>query len=92
MLKFAIPTRKGNLFKHFGQSREFTILHVDEDQKKIISTKLITNENDEYGFPHWLFEQEIDIIIAGNIGEQALENLRKKNITVIAGAGRKPPA
>jgi predicted Fe-Mo cluster-binding NifX family protein len=87
----AVPSRKGLLFRHFGQSREFTILQVDELQKKIISTEIVVNEKHEHGFPHWLFEHKVDIIIAGNIGEYSIDNLKEQNIAVVAGAKQLPP-
>jgi len=90
-MKIAIPTSKGYLFKHFGQSPEFTVFEVDEKSKEIQSSEIAVKESHVHGFPHWLLERNIDLIIAGGIGQGAIENLNRLGVGVVVGAPQKKP-
>ena len=49
----------------------------------------MADENHEHGFPHWLFQHDIQLVIVGNIGDGALNKLKSINVDVIAGAKSK---
>ncbi|MBN2686267.1 MAG: hypothetical protein JXR40_13385, partial [Pontiellaceae bacterium] len=57
-MKIAIPTANGKLCMHFGHCEVFTLLEVDPENKKVISTKELDPPPHEPGvLPHWLAGQ-----------------------------------
>lgn len=86
-MKIAIPTARGTLAPHFGHCESFTIMEVDEGNKKIIKTQSITAPPHQPGLlPSWLAEQGVDVVIAGGMGERAKQFFNQYGIQVLVGA------
>ncbi|MFH2036160.1 MAG: NifB/NifX family molybdenum-iron cluster-binding protein [Candidatus Zixiibacteriota bacterium] len=85
----AIPSKNNKIFPQFGRAKEFTVIEVDTEKKSIIKTELLTNDKHDHGFPHWLFENNIDTLIISKIGEHALGKLNEIKIGYITGAPAK---
>lgn len=84
-MKFAIPTAEGKLTTHFGHSQEFAVLHVEEN--RITKKEVLTPPPHEPGvLPRWLHDLGTDVIIAGGMGQRAIELFSQNNIRVITGA------
>jgi len=84
-MKFAIPTAEGKLTAHFGHSQEFVLLHVEEN--RITKKEVLTPPPHEPGvLPRWLHELGTDVIIAGGMGQRAVDLFSQNNIRVITGA------
>ncbi len=89
-MKFAIPTAEGKLTAHFGHSQEFVLLHVEDN--KISKKEVLTPPPHEPGvLPRWLHEMGADVIIAGGMGQRAVELFTQNSIKVITGAPCLPP-
>ena len=90
MKKFAIPVENGQLCSHFGHCQQFAIIQVDNN--KALQPDYLTPPPHEPGLlPKWLGQQGVTNIIAGGIGQQAINLFNKQNITVTVGAQAKLP-
>lgn len=90
-MKIAIPTADGKLCMHFGHCQQFEILTVDPDKKTIASCDAMTPPPHEPGvLPAWLGEQNVNLIIAGGMGQRAQQLFTQQNIDVIIGAPAEP--
>jgi len=87
---FAIPLENGLLCSHFGHCQQFAI--IDVENNIIGSERLITPPPHEPGLlPGWLAEMGVTNIIAGGMGQKALDLFEKQNINVRYGALSKTP-
>jgi len=86
----AIPLENGTLCSHFGHCQQFAIINVENNE--IIGESLITPPPHEPGLlPGWLAERGITDIIAGGIGQKAVDLFMAKNIKVNIGVQPKSP-
>lgn len=91
-MKIAIPVRGNALCNHFGHCDQFYVCDADEINKKITSSQLITPPPHEPGLlPRWLGEKQVDVIIAGGIGQSAQRLFVQRNIKVFVGAPQLAP-
>jgi predicted Fe-Mo cluster-binding NifX family protein len=87
---FAIPLESGRLCSHFGHCQQFAI--VDVDNNAIVGENLITPPPHEPGlFPAWLAGLGVTEVIAGGMGQRALDLFAAQNIKVNIGAQPKSP-
>ncbi|HOC56891.1 MAG TPA: NifB/NifX family molybdenum-iron cluster-binding protein [Verrucomicrobiota bacterium] len=85
-MKIAIPVENGRLNSHFGGSRHFALIEVDQSTKAILRTEILPAPEHQPGaFPRWLREQNVQVVIAGGIGQRALAILAQNGIQVRAG-------
>ena len=84
-MKFAIPVAEGKLSMHFGHSKEFAIIEVENNKLK---TKEIHKPppHEPGVLPKWLSELKVNVIIAGGMGDKAVELFNQNGITVVTGA------
>jgi predicted Fe-Mo cluster-binding NifX family protein len=88
--KIAIPLENGILCSHFGHCQQFSILEVENN--RIIDEKLVTPPPHEPGLlPAWLGERGITDVIAGGMGQRAINLFNQQNINVFVGAPMKSP-
>ncbi len=84
-MKFAIPIADGKLTAHFGHCKEFAMLEVED--KKILNKEMLDPPPHEPGvLPRWLKEQGTNVVIAGGMGQRAIELFQQAGIQVIVGA------
>ena len=84
-MKFAIPLAGGKLTAHFGHSQEFAIVEVNEN--RITNTEVLIPPPHEPGvLPRWLNELGATVIIAGGMGQRAIQLFQERNIEVVLGA------
>ena len=89
-MKFAIPLASGKLTAHFGHCREFALIEVAVNE--ITEKKIVTPPPHEPGvLPNWLHELGASVIIAGGMGQQAINLFSDKGIKVITGAPELEP-
>jgi predicted Fe-Mo cluster-binding NifX family protein len=82
---FAIPLENGHLCSHFGHCQQFSI--VDVQDNVITGERLITPPPHEPGLlPGWLAELSVTHVIAGGMGQRALDLFSAQNIQVSVGA------
>ncbi len=85
-MKIAIPTENGCLHEHFGGCAEFTLVEIDSDAKRALSTEAVPAPEHRPGlFPLWLKQQGVSVVITGGIGRRALEIFALHGIAVCQG-------
>lgn len=89
MRKIAIPTQNDMLCGHFGHSEQFAIFHT-KDGKVTGREKLTPPPHEPGSIPRWLHEQGVTDIIAGGIGQRAIQILLANKINVYVGVAPKP--
>ena len=88
--KIAIPLEDGILCSHFGHCQQFAI--IDAETITITGETLITPPPHEPGLlPGWLAEKGVTDVIAGGMGQRAIDLFNQQNINVFVGAPIKPP-
>jgi predicted Fe-Mo cluster-binding NifX family protein len=86
----AIPLENGRLCTHFGHCHQFAIVNVENNI--ITEEKLITPPPHEPGLlPKWLAEKGVTEVIAGGMGQRAIDLFTGQNIKVNVGAQPKSP-
>lgn len=87
----AIPTSDGMLDEHFGHCKSFTLFTVSD--KLVGATEVVDAPPHEPGkLPHWLSEKGVTDVIAGGMGQGAINIFNSLNINVFVGATKKSPA
>ncbi len=84
-MKFAIPLAEGKLTAHFGHCQEFALVEVENNDIK--KTEVLVPPPHEPGvLPKWLHEMGADVIIAGGMGNMAINMFAQNGIQVMTGA------
>lgn len=88
-MKYAIPTAEGRLCMHFGHCQQFAIVEAGEGEMK---TELLTPPPHEPGvLPAWLHQQGVNVVIAGGMGQRAIQLFDQHGIKVVVGAPADTP-
>ncbi len=84
-MKIAIPLAEGKLTAHFGHCQEFAIIEVENNQIK--NKEILIPPPHEPGvLPRWLHEKGANVIIAGGMGQRAVDLFTQNDIAVVVGA------
>ena len=88
--KFAIPSSNGILDEHFGHCHQFAIIEVQDN--KIIDEGLIDAPPHQPGLlPPWLAERGVTDVIAGGMGQRAIQLFNQQKVNVFVGAPKLSP-
>ena len=91
--RFAVPTAQGQVCLHFGHCETFTLVDVDPKTRQIIQQQSLTPPAHEPGvLPRWLGEQQVNVVIAGGMGQRAQMLFKQNGIKVLTGASSATPA
>ncbi len=92
MQKIAIPVADGKLSAHFGHAPMFYIFDIE--QNKVVKEQMELSPAHEHGvIPRWLCSTiGISAIIAGGMGQGAVEIFNKNGVDVFTGAPAEAPA
>jgi predicted Fe-Mo cluster-binding NifX family protein len=86
--KIAIPLENGVLSKHFGHCQQFAVLETMYES--IENESLLVPPPHEPGvIPLWLAQEGITDVIAGGMGQRAIDLFTRHNINVFVGAEKK---
>lgn len=89
-MKFAIPLENGRLCAHFGHCQQFAL--IDVENNAIVGEILVTPPPHEPGLlPGWLAGKGVTDVIAGGIGQHAIDLFRNHHIQVFVGVQPKSP-
>jgi len=86
-MKIAIPTRGNIVDDHFGHCEAYTVFNIDEN-KKIISTEMLPSPQGcgcKSNIASILQHKGVSIMLAGNMGNGALNVLQSHGIEVYRG-------
>jgi predicted Fe-Mo cluster-binding NifX family protein len=88
--RIAIPLENGFLCSHFGHCEQFAI--IDAENNKVSDETLVNPPPHEPGLlPGWLAEKGVTDVIAGGMGQRAINLFNQQKINVYVGAPRKSP-
>jgi len=83
--RIAIPLEDGILCSHFGHCQQFAI--IDTDSTSVTGETLVTPPPHEPGLlPGWLAEKGVTDVIAGGMGQRAINLFNQQKINVFVGA------
>jgi len=83
--RIAIPLENGILCSHFGHCQQFAI--IDTDNISVTGETLVTPPPHEPGLlPGWLAEKGVTDVIAGGMGQRAINLFNQQKINVFVGA------
>jgi ATP-binding protein involved in chromosome partitioning len=86
-MRIAIPLAQGQLGVHFGHCEEFALVDVDPQHKSISGMHREVPPPHEPGLlPRWLGQRDVNVIIAGGMGQRALGLFAENGIQVVTGA------
>jgi len=89
-MKIAMPKNGEMLNQHFGQSKSFQIVSVDNGQ--IVARQEISSESLQHnhaGLSGLFLAEGVSLVITGGIGKPALDALNENGLEVIKGASGK---
>lgn len=87
-MKIALPSRQNTIDDHFGHCEYFTVFTVDDTRKEIISHEIIESPAGcgcKSNIAQTLAEMGVEILIAGNMGQGAVNVLNNSGIRVLRG-------
>jgi predicted Fe-Mo cluster-binding NifX family protein len=81
----AIPLERGVLCPHFGHCEEFAILKTKEQE--IVDETTVTPPEHQPGlYPGWIAQFGVTDVIAGGMGQRAIDLFHQQKINVFVGA------
>ena len=87
-MKIALPSRGSMIDDHFGHCEYFTIFTIDNDSKVILEQEIIPSPAGcgcKSNIASVLADQGVSLMIAGNMGEGAVNVLNASGIDVLRG-------
>jgi predicted Fe-Mo cluster-binding NifX family protein len=91
-MRIAIPLTGGKLSQHFGHCEQFAIIDADKDNKTVKSQELVNPPAHQPGvLPKWLAGLQVELIIAGGMGQRAQQLFTQNQINVVVGASENSP-
>ncbi len=92
MMRIAIPVSEGRLAMHFGHCETFTLLDVELEERSIKGRTDLQAPPHEPGLlPKWLSGHGVDMVIAGGMGQRAIDLFTRNGIKVFTGASAETP-
>lgn len=88
MLKIAVPSKNGQVDEHFGHCQYFTVFTVD-DSKHIVAEETFTPDPGcgcKSNLAGTLAQMGVTALVAGNMGQGAVNKLMQGGISVTRGA------
>ncbi len=87
---YAIPALNGKLSAHFGHCKNFVVI---ETEKNVITKEYALDPPDHVpgAYPSFLASHGVNFIIAGGMGQRAIDIFTQNGITVIMGANSIEP-
>jgi len=86
--KIAVPVNENEMLDaHFGHCRYFILNEIEDD--KILLTEKVNPPPHEPGMlPKWLADQGVTDIIAGGMGQKAINLFNQYSVNVFVGASQ----
>lgn len=91
-LTVAVPIMGGKLCSHFGHCEQFAFYEVDMKLGRIESSRRLDPPPHEPGLlPRWLSTEQVQLVIAGGMGQRARDIFSQQGIQVVVGAPSQEP-
>ena len=92
MVRYAVPVSGGEVCPHFGHCEQFALIDVDPEAKSIIAQEMVAAPPHQPGLlPGWLAERGANRILAGGMGQRAVDLFKQANVQVIVGVRESDP-
>jgi len=86
----AVPTVAGKACQHFGHCERFAIIEVSDGA--VTSSCMVTPPAHQPGlYPRFLAEQGVTVVLAGGMGQKALDLFAQQGIEVLMGMPPEDP-
>lgn len=88
VLKIALPSRQNQIDDHFGHCDYFTVLTVDTQTKEIVGEEVVASPAGcgcKSNIAQVLAEKGVKVMLAGNMGEGAVQVLNGAGMEVVRG-------
>lgn len=86
-MRLAIPEVENQVNQHFGRSSSFAVIEIDNGQIFSLDTVSASGlEHNHVGVAKLLKENQVEVIIAGGIGQGMLDALESQGFKVLKGA------
>jgi len=89
-MKIAMPSEQGYVNQHFGRSKEFTVVELENEN--IVSQKKVSAEalqHNHAGLAGLMQDEGVDVVIVGGIGAYAMQALEATGLKVVSGGSGK---
>ncbi len=91
-MRIAVPVAEGKLAMHFGHCATFALVDVDTENKTVLGREDVPAPPHQPGLlPPWLAERNVNLVIAGGMGQRAQALFAEHGITVLVGAPAETP-
>lgn len=81
-MRIAIATQNGEVSAHFGQAPEFVIVDIENEQ--VVKKETVASPGHGHGIvPHFLAQYGVKAVIAGGMGENAIQRCQQYGIEPI---------
>ncbi|ADY55717.1 Dinitrogenase iron-molybdenum cofactor biosynthesis protein [Syntrophobotulus glycolicus DSM 8271] len=87
-MKIALPSRQNSIDDHFGHCEYYTIFTVDPNRKAILDEQTIASPAGcgcKSNIAKTLSEMDVKVLLAGNMGQGAVNVLHASGIEVVRG-------
>lgn len=85
-MRIAIPVSGGRLAAHFGHCEVFSFFDVDTEKMTVLDRRDAAPPPHEPGvLPVWLADQGANLILAGGMGNRAVQLLEQQGVKVSVG-------
>jgi predicted Fe-Mo cluster-binding NifX family protein len=87
-MKIALPTQQNIVNSHFGHCEFFTVFTIDDQSKQITAQEKITSPEGcgcKSNIAHILSDMGVTVMLAGNMGDGAVNVLSSAGIKVLRG-------
>lgn len=87
-MKIALPTHQNQIDSHFGHCEYFTVFTVDENSKEITAQDTVASPEGcgcKSNIASVLAEMGVTVLLAGNMGDGAVNVLNNAGIQVLRG-------
>ena len=85
-MKIALPTRQNQIDDHFGHCEYFTVFTIEN--KEMVAEEIVTSPEGcgcKSNIAEQLGQMNVTVMLAGNMGEGAVNVLNRSGIKVIRG-------
>ncbi|MBK5244207.1 MAG: NifB/NifX family molybdenum-iron cluster-binding protein [Eubacteriaceae bacterium] len=87
-MKIALPTRENLIDSHFGHCEYYTVFTINDGNKEILSQEIIPSPvgcGCKSNIATTLSQMGVNLLLAGNMGEGAVNVLNNAGIEVVRG-------
>ena len=86
-MKIALPSRQNQIDEHFGHCEHFTVFTIDNQKKILLEEKIVSPAGCgcKSNIAVTLAEKGVKLMLAGNMGQGAVNVLNSNGIDVLRG-------